>query len=64
MAKGTMSELVIVAKGVGAYPATWRRWDAAAKASGQKRQEWIRDTLNAAADAVEKKAGKAVRGAK
>lgn len=50
-----IEDLAIVAKGVGAYPATWKRWDAAAKASGQKRQEWIRDTLNAAASIVEKR---------
>lgn len=51
-----MSEFMIVAKGVGAYPATWRRWDAAARSSGKKRQEWIRAVLDAAAEAVEKSA--------
>lgn len=54
--KKQIEDLTIVAKGVGAYPATWDRWDAAAKVSGQKRQEWIRDTLNAAAAVVERKA--------
>lgn len=51
-------ELKIVAKGVGAYPATWERWDNAATLCGQKRQDWIRDALNAAADAAERKSGK------
>lgn len=53
--KKEIPELIVVAKGVGAYPATWDRWDAAAKANKQKRQEWIRDTLNAAASIVEKR---------
>lgn len=59
-----MNDMMIVAKGVGAYPSVWARWDAAAKASGKRRQEWIRDSLNAAAEVVERSAARSENGAK
>lgn len=58
----TTVELTMVAHGVGAYPATWERWDAAAAREGKTRQQWIRDALTAAAERSERserKAGKA-----
>ena len=48
----------ITGKNVGAYPATWERWDAAALACHKTRQDWIRDTLNEAASKVEAKIAK------
>jgi len=46
--------LKTVAHGVGAYPATWERWDAAAAREGKTRQAWIRDVLTAAAERSER----------
>ena len=51
-------DLKITGKNVGAYPATWERWDAAALACHKTRQDWIRDTLNEAASKVEAKIAK------
>lgn len=51
----SMADIMIVAKGVGATPSTWRRWDDAAKRDGKKRQQWIRDVLTAAAEQSERR---------
>ena len=51
--------LRVVGKNVGAIPAVWERWDAAAAMSRKTRQQWIRDALNAEAVRVEAKTAKA-----
>lgn len=43
---------------IGAVPATWERWDAAAAREGKTRQAWIRDVLTSAAERSERKAAK------
>lgn len=45
-----------VQRGVQATPSAWDRWDKCADKAGKTRQEWVRDTLNAAAAVVERKA--------
>lgn len=52
-------ELTLIQRNVGAYPAMWARWEAAATREGKTRQQWIRDALNAAAERSERKAVKA-----
>lgn len=46
-------------RNVGAYPAMWARWEAAATREGKTRQQWIRDALTAAAERSERKAVRA-----
>ena len=48
------------AHGVGAYPATWERWDSAAAREGKTRQQWIRDVLTAAAEQSERRQRRSV----
>ena len=43
---------------IGAVPATWERWDAAAAREGKTRQQWASEVLTAAAERSERKAAR------
>jgi hypothetical protein len=55
MARGKLPpEFTMIQRNVGAFPEHWARWGVAAARDRMTRQQWIRDTLNAAAERSER----------